>query len=131
MRIPVFGNGDIDSPEKALEMKNRYGVDGILIGRAAVGNPWIFREIKTFFSTGKRLPAPILEERIEVVRSHIRKSVLYKGEFYTVLELRKFYSGYFKGIPGFKPIRMKLITANDLSEIETILNKLVSIPWSY
>jgi len=124
MKIPVFGNGDIDSPEKALEVKERYGVDGILIGRAAVGNPWIFREIKTYFSSGKKLTPPALEERVEVVRSHIRKSVAYKGEFYTVLELRKFYSGYFKGIPGIKPIRMKLVTANNLSEIETILNRM-------
>jgi len=124
MKIPVFGNGDVDSPEKALEMRNRYGTDGIMIGRAAVGNPWIFSEIKYFFSTGNRLTPPPLKERIEVVLSHIRKSVEYKGEFYTILELRKFYSGYFKGIPDFKPIRMKLVTANDLSEIESILNGL-------
>lgn len=124
MKIPVFGNGDIDSPEKALEMKKRYGVDGILIGRAAVGNPWIFRDIKSLFSINKKLSPPTLEERIEVVRSHIRKSIEYKGEFYTILELRKFYSGYFKGIPDFKPFRMKLVTANAISGIESILSEL-------
>ena len=126
MKIPVFGNGDIDSPEKALEMKNRYGVDGMLIGRAAVGNPWIFGEIKTFLSSGKKPPSPDIKERIETLRSHIRKSVAYQGEFYTTLKLRKFYPGYFKGIPGFKPFRMKLVTASDLAEVESILDEILS-----
>lgn len=126
MKIPVFGNGDIDSPEKALEMKNRYGIDGLMIGRAAVGNPWIFGEIKTFLSSGKRLPVPELKERIETLRSHIRKSVAYQGEFYTILKLRKFYSGYFKGVPDFKPFRMKLVTATDLVETELIFEEILS-----
>ncbi len=121
MKIPVFGNGDVDSPEKALEVKQRFGVDGILIGRAAVGNPWIFRNTRHFLSHNSILPPPPIDERIEVLRTHIKKSVDYKGEFYTILELRKFYSGYFRGVPGFKPFRMKLVTAKSISEIESIL----------
>jgi tRNA-dihydrouridine synthase B len=121
MTIPVFGNGDVDSPEKALEMKQRFGVDGILIGRAAVGNPWIFRNTRYFLSHNTILPPPPMEERVGILRTHIRKSIAYKGEFYTVLELRKFYSGYFRGIPEFKPYRMKLVTAKSTSEIESIL----------
>jgi len=121
MHIPVFGNGDVSSPEKAQEMKERYGVDGILIGRAAIGNPWIFREIKAWLSERKKIPGPLLGERTAVLRTHIQKSVDYKGERYTLLELRKMYGGYFKGYAGFKPYRIRLVTATDLSVIESIL----------
>lgn len=124
MRIPVFGNGDIDSAAKAIEMKTRFGVDGILIGRAAVGNPWIFREVKTFLETGKILPSPSLKDRISVLRLHLEKSVEYKGEKATLFEMRKAYSGYFRGIPGFKPLRMKLVTAGSLKEIDAILSNI-------
>ncbi len=124
MKIPVFGNGDVDSPEKVAEMKDRYGVDGILIGRAAVGNPWIFRNARHFLLTGNIFPVPSVEERITILRTHLSKSVAYKGVFYTVLEMRKFYSGYFRGIPGIKPYRMKLVTAKSISEIESILSEI-------
>ena len=110
IHIPVFGNGDISSPEKALEYRNRYGVDGIMIGRAAIGYPWIFNEIKHFFATGKRLPAPSLENRVEVCRTHLTKSVEWKGEKLGVLEMRNHYANYFRGVPDFKETRTKLVT---------------------
>jgi len=121
--IPVFGNGDIDSPEKALEYKNRYGVDGIMIGRAAIGYPWIFDEIKYFFDTGKHLPKPTIENRVEVCKMHVQKSVEWKGEKLGLLEMRNHYANYFKGIPNFKETRTKLVTLNKYSEIfETLDN---------
>ena len=124
MYIPVFGNGDIDSGPRALEMKNRYGVDGILIGRAAVGNPWIFREVKAYLETGAILPPPSVSERIKLLQFHLEKSVAYKGERATLFEMRKIYSGYFKGIAGFKPYRIKLVTAGTLQEVDSILRKI-------
>jgi nifR3 family TIM-barrel protein len=124
MKIPVFGNGDVDSPGKAMEMKERYGIDGVLIGRAAVGNPWIFRNTRLFLQNLEVPPPPGIPERLGILRTHLAKSVAYKGEFYTVLELRKFYSGYFRGIHNFKPYRVKLLTAKSLQEIESILNEI-------
>ena len=124
MHIPVFGNGDIDSGPRAREMKDRYGVDGILIGRAAVGNPWIFREVKEYLETGQAIPPPSLSERIKTLRLHLEKSVAYKGERATLYEMRKVYNGYFKGIAGFKPHRIKLVTAVSLQEIEMILREI-------
>jgi len=124
MRIPVFGNGDIDSGAKAKEMKDRYGIDGILIGRAAVGNPWIFREVKTFLETGNVLSPPSARERINILRIHLEKSLAYKGERSTLFEMRKMYSGYFRGITGFKPYRVRLVTASSLSEVYSILNEI-------
>jgi len=124
MNIPVFGNGDIDSGTKAREMKERYGVDGILIGRAAVGNPWIFREVKSFLETGRALSPPSTDERIKMLRLHLGKSVAYKGERATLFEMRKIYSGYFKGISGFKPLRIKLVNAGSLQEVCTILSEM-------
>ncbi|MDP9040960.1 MAG: tRNA-dihydrouridine synthase, partial [Bacteroidota bacterium] len=122
--IPIFGNGDVDSPEKALEYKNRYGVDGIMIGRAAIGYPWIFREIKHFLLTGKHLKAPALEERIEVIREHIYRSIEWKGNVLGILEMRRHYSNYLKGIPHIKEIRNQLVQKNNLDEIETLLEGL-------
>ena len=124
MHIPVFGNGDIDSGFKAREMKDRYDVDGILIGRAAVGNPWIFREVKTYLETGQVLPPPSISERIKLLKLHLEKSLAYKGERATLFEMRRIYSGYFKGIEGFKPFRIKLVTAGTLQEIDAILNEI-------
>lgn len=124
MRIPVFGNGDIDSGAKAFEMKARYGVDGILIGRAAVGNPWIFREVKSFLETGESPFPPSLGERIKILQLHLEKSIAFKGERATLFEMRKVYSGYFKGIAGFKPLRIKLVTAGSLQEINSILREI-------
>jgi nifR3 family TIM-barrel protein len=122
--IPVFGNGDIDSPEKALEYKNRYGVDGIMIGRAAIGYPWIFDEIKYFFNTGKHLPKPTIENRVEVCKMHVQKSVEWKGEKLGLLEMRNHYANYFKGIPNFKETRTKLVTLNSYNEISEILDNI-------
>ncbi len=122
--IPIFGNGDIDSPEKALEYKNRYGVDGIMIGRAAIGYPWIFDEIKYFFNTGKHLPKPTIENRVEVCKMHVQKSVEWKGEKLGLLEMRNHYANYFKGIPNFKETRTKLVTLNSYNEISETLDNI-------
>ena len=122
MRIPVFGNGDIDSPQKALEYKNRYGVDGIMIGRAAIGYPWIFNEVKHFFATGEMLPPPTLAARVAITRAHLEMSVKWKGEGLGVTEMKRHYSNYFKGVQHFKEYRMKLVTSFDLQEIQDILS---------
>jgi nifR3 family TIM-barrel protein len=111
MRIPIFGNGDIDSPEKALAYRNMYGVDGIMVGRAAIGYPWIFREIKHYFATGEKLPPPTLQERVDVCRKHLRFSIEWKGERKGIFEMRRHYTAYFKGIPGFKPFRTRMVEA--------------------
>jgi nifR3 family TIM-barrel protein len=123
MHIPVFGNGDVDSAPRAEEMKNRHGVDGILIGRAAVGNPWLFKEIKQWFDHHTLPAPPSPEERVSVVKRHIMQSVDYKGERTTLFELRRLYSGYFRGIPDFKQWRIKLVTAPDLHEVNRILDQ--------
>ncbi len=124
IRIPVFGNGDIDSPEKALEYKNRYGVDGIMIGRAAIGYPWIFGEIRHFLRTGNHLESPSLEERIDVIRQHLYRSVEWKGNTLGILEMRRHYSNYLKGIPHIKEVRNQLVQKGSLEEIETVLESL-------
>ena len=121
MRIPVFGNGDVDSGLKAEEMKNRYGVDGILIGRAATGNPWIFREIKSWLKAHSMPPVPTIAERISVVRRHIETSISYKGDRATLYELRKLYSGYFRGIPNFKSWRLKMVTTPSIEAVLELL----------
>ncbi len=122
IKIPIFGNGDINSPEKALEYKNKYGVDGIMIGRAAIGYPWIFNEIKHFFKTAGHLPQPTISNRVEVCKTHVLKSVEWKGEKLGLLEMRNHYANYFKGIPNFKETRTKLVTLNSLNEILDVLN---------
>lgn len=121
IHIPIFGNGDIDSPQKAVEYKNRYGVDGIMIGRAAIGYPWIFNEIKHFMATGELLPAPTIAQRIAVCKKHLTKSVEWKGEGLGVLEMRRHYTSYFKGLNHFKDFRTKLVTLNNLVEILAVL----------
>ncbi|MCX6277465.1 MAG: tRNA dihydrouridine synthase DusB [Bacteroidetes bacterium] len=121
MRIPVFGNGDVDSGLKAEEMKNRYGVDGILIGRAATGNPWIFREIKSWLKYHTIPPVPTIAERISVVRRHIETSISYKGDRATLYELRKLYGGYFRGIPNFKSWRLKMVTTPSIEAVLELL----------
>lgn len=113
MHIPVFGNGDIDSPEKALEYKNRYGVDGIMIGRASIGNPWIFKKIKHYFAHGEILPDPTVLEKVEVCRRHLMHGIDWKGEKLGVLEMRRHYSQYFRGLPHLKPLRQALVTEHD------------------
>lgn len=124
MTIPVFGNGDIDSPEKALDMKNRYGVDGVMIGRAAIGYPWIFNEIKHFLNTGEHLAAPGIKERVDVCRRHLDFSVRWKGPILGVVEMRRHYTNYFKGLPNFKEWRTKLVTLNDHEEVMAVLNEI-------
>lgn len=121
MRIPVFGNGDITNALVAKERLDQTAVDGLMIGRAATGNPWIFREIKSYLQTGYIPPQPDIPERITILREHFSKSVAYKGERLTLLEFRKFYSGYFKGIPNMKPYRMRLVTATTIGAVEGIL----------
>lgn len=122
IHIPIFGNGDIDSPEKALEYKNRYGVDGIMIGRAAIGYPWIFNEIKHFLKTGELLAAPTIADRVQAARDHLEMSVQWKGERLGVAEMKRHYTNYFKGIAHFKDYRTKLVTSFDLNEIRDLLS---------
>lgn len=117
IEIPIFGNGDVDSPQKALEYRQRYGVDGIMIGRATIGNPWIFRQIKHYFATGELLPEPDLAERVRVCRQHLLRSVEWKGERVGVVEMRRHYANYFRGLPNFKPLRTILVTSYELREL--------------
>lgn len=123
--IPVFGNGDIDSPEKALEYKNRYGVDGIMIGRAAIGYPWIFNEIKHFLKTEEHLSPPTIEQRVEVIRRHLHRSVEWKGLVTGINEMRRHYTNYLKGLPNIKEYRLKLVTQKSLEEIDDTLNEII------
>ncbi|MFN8396830.1 MAG: tRNA dihydrouridine synthase DusB [Bacteroidia bacterium] len=117
IEIPIFGNGDVDSPEKAVFNKENFGVDGIMIGRAAIGHPWIFREIKHFMATGEHLPLPTLRERVDVCRKHLLTSVDWKGERLGIMEMRRHYTNYFKGMDHFKPFRLKLVGSDNLTEI--------------
>lgn len=126
IHIPIFGNGDIDSPEKALEYKNKYGVDGIMIGRAAIGYPWIFREIKHFLKTGEKLPPPTMKERVDTVKRHLSFSVEWKGPNTGLFEMRRHYTNYFKGIPNFKPYRTKLVTGESYDEIMNVLDEVAN-----
>ena len=124
IQIPIFGNGDVDSVEKAANWQLEFEVDGIMIGRAAIGYPWIFREIKHFFQTGEHLPGPTLEERLQVCRTHLQKSIEWKGEKTGIFEMRRHYSNYFKGIADFKEYRMKLVSLESVVEIEAVLNEI-------
>lgn len=124
MSIPIFGNGDIDSAEKLIEYKNRYGVDGILIGRASIGNPFIFQECKEMLEGKTPRPIPI-SEKIEVCKAHLEGLIELKGEKHAIFEMRKNYSGYFKGLPNFKPYRLKLVTSLIYSDIQNLLEKVL------
>lgn len=121
MKIPIFGNGDIDSPEKALEYKNRYGVDGIMIGRASIGYPWIFREIRHFLDTGMHLEKPSVADRAQAALDHLQMSINWKGETLGIAEMKRHYANYFKGISHIKEHRMKLVTSFELQEIQDVL----------
>ncbi len=123
IKIPIFGNGDVDSPEKAKEMKDRYGVDGIMIGRASIGYPWIFREIKHFLKTGEHFVKPTINDRIAVCKIHLQKSIEWKNPVLGILEMRRHYANYFKGLPHFKDYRMRLVTSNSYEEILSILEE--------
>ncbi len=121
IRIPIFGNGDIDSPEKAVEYKNRYGVDGVMIGRASIGYPWIFNEIKHFIRTGQHLAPPTIADRVVVCQQHLDFSLRWKGPKAGIFEMRRHYTNYFRGVEHFKPFRMRLVEANTAEEIHGIL----------
>ncbi len=127
MHIPIFGNGDIDSPEKALEYRNKYGIDGIMIGRAAIGYPWIFNEIKHYFTTGELLPSPTIADRVEAAKNHLLWSVEWKGERQGVVEMRRHYANYFKGIPNFKEHRHKLVTLDASEEVVKALDNVLEV----
>lgn len=131
IKIPIFGNGDMDTPEKVLEMKNKYGVDGIMIGRASIGYPWVFNEIKHFIKTGEHLAPPSLEERVKVCRTHLTKSIEWKGEHVGIVEMRRHYGNYFKGLPNFKDTRTKLVTTDSITEIHAILDDVKLVQFSY
>ncbi|PQA59451.1 tRNA dihydrouridine synthase DusB [Siphonobacter curvatus] len=124
IRIPIFGNGDITTPEKALEYRNRYGVDGIMIGRASIGYPWIFNEIKHFLKTGTYLTHPTIADRVAVCRQHLEFSIRWKGEKLGVLEMRRHYASYFKGMDGAKSFRNRLVQADTFAEVEEILQEI-------
>jgi len=123
IKIPIFGNGDIETPQKALEYRRRYGVDGIMIGRASIGYPWIFREVKHYFETGKMLPPPTLQERMEVCKMHFTKSLEWKGERLGIFEMRRHYTNYFRGLANFKPYRMRLVQTESPEEVYEILDE--------
>ena len=124
IHIPIFGNGDIDSPEKALEYKNKYGVDGIMIGRAAIGYPWIFNEVKHFIETGEKLAAPSMADRIDVAKKHLDFSVEWKGELTGIFEMRRHYTNYFRGIPNFKPFRTRLVELESHAALLDVLDEI-------
>ena len=117
MHIPVFGNGDVDTPEAAMRMRDDYGLDGAMIGRASIGYPWFFKEVKHFFKTGAHLAPPTLAERVEAARRHLQMSIDWKGEKLGVFETRRHYTNYFKGIPHFKEYRMKMVTSDDAADV--------------
>ncbi len=117
MHIPVFGNGDVNSPGKAMEMRDKFGLDGVMIGRASIGYPWFFNEVKHFLKTGELLPKPVIAERTEMARRHLQMSIDWKGEHLGVVETRRHYTNYFKGIPHFKEYRLKMVTSDDPKDV--------------
>ncbi|MFM6954573.1 MAG: tRNA dihydrouridine synthase DusB [Sphingobacteriaceae bacterium] len=124
IQIPIFGNGDVDSVEKAANWRLEYEVDGIMVGRAAIGYPWIFREIKHFFATGEKLAGPTLAERVSVCRTHLEKSIEWKGPKTGIFEMRRHYANYFKGIPDFKEYRMRLVSLETVADISSVLSEI-------
>ena len=124
MKIPVFGNGDVNSPEKALEMKNKFGLDGAMIGRASIGNPWFFNQVKEYIKTGKHIEKPSIEDRIETAKRHLEMAIKWKGERLGILETRRHYSNYFRGIPNFRPYRTKLVTTDSAHGLFEIFSEL-------
>lgn len=125
MHIPVFGNGDVDSPEKAVIMRDKYGLDGAMIGRAAIGNPWFFNEVKHFFKTGEHLPKASIAQRVEMARRHLQLATNWKGERLAIVETRRHYTNYFRGIPHFKEYRLKMVTTDDLEGLEKVFNEVL------
>jgi len=131
IRIPIFGNGDIDSPEKALEYKNRFGVDGIMIGRAAIGYPWIFNEMKYFLKSGSHLSPPTIEQRVQVIREHLTHSIRWKGLLPGINEMRRHYTNYLKGLPNIKEYRLKLVTVKSEEHINEVLDEIANVYAGY
>ena len=127
MFIPVFGNGDVNSPEKAKLMRDEYGLDGAMIGRASIGNPWFFNQVKTFLKTGKKTQPPSVLERINIAKRHLEMSIKWKGDRLGILETRRHYSNYFKGIKDFKPYRTKLVTLETSEELMNLFSELEEI----
>jgi len=125
MHIPVFGNGDISSPERAKEMRDDYGLDGAMIGRATIGYPWFFKEVKHYFKTGEHLQKPSLAERVKVARRHLEMSIDWKGERLGVVETRRHYTNYFKGIPHFKEYRLKMVTLDNPRDIYAVFDEVL------
>jgi tRNA-dihydrouridine synthase len=124
MHIPVFGNGDVNSPERAVEMRDEFGLDGAMIGRASIGNPWFFNEVKHFFKYGTHAEPPSLAERATMARRHLQMSIDWKGEKLGVFETRRHYTNYFKGIPDFKPYRQRLVTEDDPADVFAVLDEI-------
>ncbi|WP_268035179.1 tRNA dihydrouridine synthase DusB [Algoriphagus sp. PAP.12] len=131
LHIPVFGNGDIDTPERAAEYKAKYNVDGMMIGRASIGYPWIFNEIKHYLATGEKLAAPTLDERIAVAKKHLDFSVEWKGEKLGILEMRRHYTNYFRGMPNFKQYRTEMVTSDTYDEVCAILDQVAKVYADY
>ena len=133
MHIPIFGNGDVHSPERAIEMRDRYGLDGAMIGRASIGNPWFFNQVKHYIKTGEYLSLPTLKERVAVARRHLEMAIDWKGEILGVLETRRHYTNYFKGIPNFKPYRTAMVTSDDANDVfavfDRVLNEVQDLEW--
>ncbi|MDX5585426.1 MAG: tRNA dihydrouridine synthase DusB [Aureibaculum sp.] len=125
MHIPIFGNGDVSSPEKALEMRDKYGLDGAMIGRASIGNPWFFRQVKHYFKTGAHLDPPTMEERVDAARRHLQMAIDWKGEKLGVFETRRHYTNYFRGIPHFKEYRMKMVTTDDSEGVFEVFDEVL------
>ena len=123
MHIPVFGNGDVNTPERAKEMRDSFGLDGAMIGRASIGNPWFFREVQHYLKTGKKLLNPTMSERIEAARRHLQMAIDWKGEKLGVFETRRHYTNYFKGIPHFKEYRMKMVTSDDSIDVFNVIDE--------
>ena len=125
MHIPIFGNGDVNTPERAIKMRDDYGLDGAMIGRASIGNPWFFTQVKHFMETGAHLSSPTLEERVKVARRHLEMAVAWKGEVLGVLETRRHYTNYFKGYENFKPYRTRMVTSNRSREVYDVLDEVL------
>ena len=125
MQIPVFGNGDVDSPEKAKLMRDAFGLDGAMIGRASIGNPWFFNQVKHYFETGTHAAPPSIEDRVAVARRHLEMAIDWKGEIQGVLETRRHYTNYFKGIPNFKPLRTRMVTSNESAGVFEVFDEII------
>ena len=133
MRIPVFGNGDVNTPEHAKKMRDDFGLDGAMIGRASIGNPWFFNQVKHFFRTRVHMDQPSIQDRVAVAKRHLEMSIDWKGDVLGVLETRRHYSNYFKGIKNFKPYRTAMVTANDPQEVfntfDRVLDEVIDPVW--